>query len=184
MKPKPVKPQPGQESVWDYPRPPRLEKVKKRIRVVFNDVTIADTNQAYRVMETSHPPVYYIPPSDIKMKHLKAESGQSWCEWKGKANYYGIEVDDKYSSRAAWYYPDPTDRFIEIKDYIAFYANKVDASYVDDEKVTHSKENPEHGGGKPGETGIRTLGPRRDNGFRDRPVRPLRHLSEAKYINI
>lgn len=134
--PDPIPPGPGQESVWDYPRPPRLEPVAKRIRVVFNDVTIADTTRAYRVLETSHPPVYYIPPEDILQMCLEPAPGFSWCEWKGQAQYYTVAVGEKKVEGAAWYYADPMPAFTAIKDYVAFYAGQMDACYVDDEKVT------------------------------------------------
>jgi uncharacterized protein (DUF427 family) len=80
--PKRTEPSAGQESVWDYPRPPRLEKVAARLRVIFNHQTIADTTSGYRVLETSHPPVYYIPPNDIAQQYLRTVSGSSWCEFK------------------------------------------------------------------------------------------------------
>lgn len=134
-RPKPVKPGPGQESVWDYPRPPRLEDTSKHIRVVFNGVTIADTRRAKRVLETSHPPVYYIPPEDIKMAYLFAGIGRSLCEWKGNARYYSLRVGDKQVENAAWYYPNPTPAFIRIKEYVAFYPDPMDVCYVDGEKV-------------------------------------------------
>ena len=70
-----IEPGPGQESVWDYPRPPRLEPVRKHIQIVFNGVTLADTRRAYRVLETSHPPVYYLPPDDIQMQYLSPAPG-------------------------------------------------------------------------------------------------------------
>ena len=79
-----IKPNPGQESVWDYPRPPRLEPVTKRLRVLFGGQTIADTTAGYRVLETSHPPVYYLPMEDIRREFLQRESGCSQCEsWRG-----------------------------------------------------------------------------------------------------
>lgn len=132
---KKVKPAAGQESVWDYSRPPRLEKVSKEIKVVFNDETIALTTKAFRVLETSHPPVYYIPPGDIKREFLIPGNGNSFCEWKGSANYYDLKVKDKQVNKAAWYYLNPTDEFLEIKDYVAFYAGKMDGCYVEGEKV-------------------------------------------------
>ena len=135
MKPKPVKPEPGQESVWDYPRPPKLERCNNCIRVIFAGVDIANTTNAFRVLETSHPPVYYIPPEEIHMRYLISEEGRSWCEWKGQGRYYGLKVGDRYVSRAAWYYPEPVERFKAIKNYIAFYAGKVDACYVENEQV-------------------------------------------------
>src|SRR5829696_8230142 len=106
-----IEPAPGQESVWDYPRPPRLEDSERRIKVVFGGVTLAYTTRAKRVLETSHPPVYYIPPEDIRMEHLSpargASGGASFCEWKGAASYYDIEADGRKERRAAWSYPNP-----------------------------------------------------------------------------
>jgi uncharacterized protein (DUF427 family) len=134
-RPVPIKPEPGQESVWDYPRPPRLEPTTKLIEVIFNGVTIAATRQAYRVLETSHPPVYYIPPADIDMAYLQPVAGSSWCEWKGQAVYYTVRVQDKDAPKVAWAYPQPTPAFVAIKDYLAFYAGPMDACLVDGEKV-------------------------------------------------
>jgi uncharacterized protein (DUF427 family) len=136
FKPQIIKPEQGQESVWDYPRPPRLEPVSKRIKIIFNEIAIADTQNAYRVLETSHPPVYYLPPQDIEMEYLQLAEGQSFCEWKGIAGYYNIVVSDRQALKAAWFYSRPTPDFAEIKDYIAFYAHCMDACYVGDEKVT------------------------------------------------
>lgn len=136
FRPKRIEPKPGQESVWDYPRPPRLEPSSKRIQVVFNGVTIADSQRSQRVLETSHPPVYYIPPKDIKMEYLVATNKQSFCEWKGVARYYTVVVGDKQAVNAAWYYPDPTPAFASLKDYVAFYPSPMDACYVDGEQVT------------------------------------------------
>ena len=130
-----IEPNPGQESVWDYPRPPRVEPCSKRIQVVFNEITIADSKRTQRVLETSHPPVYYIPPEDISMEYLQATQGKSFCEWKGNAGYYTVIVGDKQANNAAWYYPNPTVTFASIKDYVAFYPNLMDACYVDGEKV-------------------------------------------------
>lgn len=139
FRPQRIEPQPDQESVWDYPRPPRLEHSLKRIQVIFNGIAIADSKSTYRVLETSHPPVYYIPPEDIKMEYLTAAAGQSFCEWKGVANYYTITVGEKQEKNAAWYYPDPTPTFAAIKDYVAFYPSRMEACYVDGEKVTPQK---------------------------------------------
>jgi uncharacterized protein (DUF427 family) len=130
-----MKPDPGQESVWDYPRPPRLERTNKHIQVVFNEVAIAVSRRAWRVLETSHPPVYYIPPKDIKMDFLQPAPGGSWCEWKGQANYYTIEVGGRAAERVAWSYPGPTAPFRTIKDHIAFYAWAMDKCLVDGELV-------------------------------------------------
>jgi len=130
-----IEPGPGQESVWDYPRPPRLEDSPKAIRVVFNGITIVDTHRAQRVLETSHPPVYYLPPEDIKMEYLVRTTQGSFCEWKGRALYYTVVVGDKQATNAAWSYPSPTPAFASIKDYLAFYPHLMDACYVNDEQV-------------------------------------------------
>ena len=130
-----VTPGPGQESVWDYPRPPRVEDTSKHIQVVFNGVVIAETRRAVRVLETSHPPVYYIPPQDIKMEHLRPASRSSYCEWKGRAAYYTLSVGEKQAENAAWYYPDPTPGLEAIEGHLAFYPHLMDACYVDGERV-------------------------------------------------
>jgi uncharacterized protein (DUF427 family) len=136
MPPQRITPQPGQESVWDYPRPPRLEPVSKHIRIIFNSQTIVDTTAGYRVLETSHPPVYYLPPADIQMQYLQATTRGSFCEWKGNALYYHVIVDNRRIENAAWAYPNPTKNFEPIANYLAFYAQLMDACYVDDELVT------------------------------------------------
>ena len=134
--PQRIEPKPGQESVWDYPRPPRLERSPKQIKIVLHDLTIADSCQTYRVLETSHPPVYYIPREDIAMEYLQlANSRQSFCEWKGFASYYDGVFPDKRENNVAWCYGKPTEYFMPIKDYLAFYPSKMDACYVDGELV-------------------------------------------------
>lgn len=130
-----IPPAPGQESVWDYPRPPRLEETSKHLQVVFNGIPIADTHRAKRVLETSHPPTYYIPPEDIQLEYLVQTPRSSFCEWKGQASYYTVQVGDRQVQNAAWFYTQPTPRFAEIKDYVSFYAHLMDACYVDGEQV-------------------------------------------------
>src|SRR5919109_2606553 len=131
MEQKRIEPQPGQESVWDYPRPPRVEDSAKHIKIVFNNVVIADTRRAKRVIETSSPPVYYIPPEDIKMEHLKRIQKNTICEWKGIASYYTVIVGERQAKNAAWFYLNPTSGYISIKNYVAFYPQRMDACYVD-----------------------------------------------------
>ena len=134
--PERIEPQAGQESVWDYPRPPRLEQSSKHIKIIFNQIVIADSQNTYRVLETSHPPAYYIPTLDIEMKYLqKANATHSFCEWKGFANYYNVVVEDRSAENAAWYYAQPTPNFEPIKNHVAFYPSKMDACYVNDELV-------------------------------------------------
>lgn len=128
-------PGPGQESVWDYPRPPRCEPVRRHIQVTFGGVTIADTRRAVRVLETGHPPVYYIPPSDIAMNHLEPSPKRTFCEWKGTAHYYTVKVGGRTAKGAAFAYEDPEPQFARIMDYIAFYAVPMDSCTVDGEEV-------------------------------------------------
>lgn len=124
------------ENVWDYPRPPALEKVSKRLRVVFNGETVADTKEGYRVLETSHPPVYYIPPNDIKKEFFVPTNRNTFCEWKGDCSYYSLKVGEKTAQNAVWYYPNPTEKFKPIKNFVAFYPGMMDACYVDEEQAT------------------------------------------------
>lgn len=128
--------QPGQESVWDYPRPPRIEPVKKRITIVFDGVRIADTVRAHRVLETSHPPVYYIPEADIRMGALVRIARGSFCEWKGRAHYFDVVHGAKRAPAVAWGYDDPTPAFADLRAHVAFYAGPMDGCFVDDERVT------------------------------------------------
>ena len=127
--------QPGQESVWDYPRPPRVEPTSRRVRVSFNGEVIADSTRALRVLETSHPPTYYIPQADIRMDLLEPTARRSVCEFKGAAGYWTIRVGDRHAEDAAWSYANPARGFEAIGDHLAFYASRVDACYVDDEQV-------------------------------------------------
>lgn len=130
-----IEPGPGQESVWDYPRPPRVEEVSKRIQIVFNGVLIADTVRAKRVLETSHPPVYYIPPEDVHLEYLVEAAGSSVCEWKGRARYHTVAVGSRRAERVAWSYPQPSVGFEAIRGHLAFYAGPMDACTVDGERV-------------------------------------------------
>ncbi|TAD76456.1 MAG: DUF427 domain-containing protein [Oscillatoriales cyanobacterium] len=130
-----IVPGPGQESVWDYPRPPRWEDSGKQIRVELHGVVIAETNRAKRVLETSHPPVYYIPPEDLQQEYFELIARSTFCEWKGVARYYSIQVGDRRVEAAAWFYPAPTAAFAEIANYVAIYPSAVDACYVDGEQV-------------------------------------------------
>jgi uncharacterized protein (DUF427 family) len=131
-----IEPLAGQESVWDYPRPPRLEKVSARLRVIFNGQKIADTVSGYRVLETSHPPVYYFPPQDVAQTLLQEAGGRnSWCEFKGTAKYWTARIDGRTSENVAWSYPTPSPAFAAIAGYLAFYASRVDECWVDDERV-------------------------------------------------
>lgn len=130
-----IVPGPGQESVWDYPRPPRLEPSSRHILVIFDGLTIAESRNTWRVLETSHPPVYYIPRCDIRMEYLMPTARRSFCEWKGNAAYFDLRSEERRSRDAAWTYPQPTARFSAIRDHVAFYASRVDRCVVDGEDV-------------------------------------------------
>ena len=135
-RPVPVTPSPGQESVWDYPRPPRVEPVAERIRVVVGDRVVADTTNAFRVLETAGAPVYYLPPGDIDLSLLRPADRSTVCEWKGTASYFDYDDGDRSIKAVAWTYPTPKPGFEAIADHLAFYASRVDEAWVGDERAT------------------------------------------------
>lgn len=140
-----IAPKPGQESVWDYPRPPRLEPTTRHLRIVFDGEVIADSNRAYRVLETSHPPTYYIPIADFKQGVLVPARGVSHCEFKGTAHYFDILSKNQCATRAAWGYPQPLKPFEVLHGTVSVYAHKMEACFVNDEKVK-SQEGDFYGG--------------------------------------
>jgi uncharacterized protein (DUF427 family) len=125
------------ESVWDYPRPPRLEASQRHLRILHAGVVIADTQRAKRILETSHPPVYYLPQADIAMQYLRSSQRRgTFCEFKGVASYWDLAVPSASPvPDAAWSYAAPSRAYADLKDYLAFYANKVDECWVDGEQV-------------------------------------------------
>ncbi len=135
-RPVPIPPGPGQESVWSYPRPPRVEPVPERIRVVVGGIVIADSIRALRVLETSHPPAYYLPPGDVRTDLLVASPPTTFCEFKGRAVYRtlvlptGLRVPE-----IAWLYPDPAAGYEPLAGHLSFYAGRVDEAWVGDERV-------------------------------------------------
>lgn len=131
-----IRPKDGQESVWDYPRPPRLEPVRATIRVVFAGQTVARSTRGMRVLETSHPPTYYFPSEDVRRDLLEPAHGVSHCEFKGRACYWSLAVGGRRSELAVWSYPEPTPAFMPIACYFAFYPSRVDACFVGDEQAT------------------------------------------------
>lgn len=134
MGPERIEPEPGQESVWDYPRPPRVEASAEHIVVSFEGNVIAETHRALRVLETSQPPAYYIPPGDVRFGGLTESDTFSFCEWKGEASYFDLVVPTKRIEQVGWTYRHPTPPFAELNGYVAFYAQKLDCS-VDGEAV-------------------------------------------------
>lgn len=133
---KPQKPGPGQESVWDYPRPPRVEPVSGRVTVTLGGVRIVDTTSAVRVLETSHPPVYYVPRADVADGAISPAAGDSWCEFKGRAGYLTLTAGATVAERSAWFYPAPTPGYELLVDRIAIYPAAMDQCTVDGEVVT------------------------------------------------
>ncbi len=129
------------ESVWDYPRPPRVEPTSARIVIRLGGEVIADTRDAVRVLETSHPPVYYLPRSAFVPGALEPAEGSSFCEYKGGARYLTVRGGDAVAERAAWYYPSPSAGYEQLADQVAVYPAPMDACEVDGEQVT-----PQDGG--------------------------------------
>ncbi|HEX7473994.1 MAG TPA: DUF427 domain-containing protein [Candidatus Limnocylindrales bacterium] len=131
-----VVPGPGQESVWDYPRPPRVEPVSDRLRVVVAGVTVAATERGFRVLETAGAPVYYFPPEDVRLDLLRTSSQRTECEWKGTARYHTLRLAERTIENLAWSYPEPRFGFESLRDHLAFYAGQVDEAWVGDERAT------------------------------------------------
>jgi uncharacterized protein (DUF427 family) len=127
---------PGQESVWDYPRPAIAEPTPRHICIRHRGIVLADSRGAWRTLETSHPPTYYIPQADIAMELLRPNTARSICEWKGQAVYWDVVIGSERIAGAAWSYPSPTPAFAGIAGHIAFYATPFDAATVDSEQVT------------------------------------------------
>jgi uncharacterized protein (DUF427 family) len=135
MEPRRIAPGPGQESVWDYPRPPRIEPVPERLRIELGGGTVAETTRGWRVLETSSPPVYYLPLADCADGALVPSDGRTFCEWKGVATYWTVRGGDRVEVDAAWGYPEPTPGFEALADAVAFYCGRMDACFVGDERA-------------------------------------------------
>jgi uncharacterized protein (DUF427 family) len=134
-KPQRIVPKPGQESVWDYPRPPRIESVHARVTIELGGQLIADTTRAVRVLETSHPPAFYLPPEDFVAGALMLAAGSSFCEFKGEAAYYDLVGGDLVAPSAGWFYPEPSRRFVSIAGFVSVYPGRMDRCTVDGEQV-------------------------------------------------
>lgn len=129
------------ESVWDYPRPPRIEPNNESIRATHAGVIFLETNQSFRVLETSHPPAYYLPFDAFKNCQLVPVTGSSFCEFKGAAQYFDLVIGDTVVPRFGWQYPNPTKNFTDIAETISFYPGLVDEVLVNDEKVIPQEGN-------------------------------------------
>jgi uncharacterized protein (DUF427 family) len=126
----------GDESVWDYPRPPLVVPSGSRITVAFGGRILADSTHTVRVLETSHPPVYYIPFDDVAADLVEATDGESWCEWQGHARYWSLRLGDRRSPKAGWSYPSPSPGFGALAGRVAFYPSRTDGCQIDGEPVT------------------------------------------------
>ncbi len=133
--PVPDVPRAGQESVWDYPRPPRVEPTSESLEVWLGGVLVAASNRSLRVLETSHPPAYYLPAADFIPGALSATEGSSWCEFKGEATYFDIHGGDAVAPRAAWTYLRPSPGFEVIAGLVAVMPGAMDRCTVDGEVV-------------------------------------------------
>ena len=136
VRPERIPPGPGQESVWDYPRPPRIEPVADRVRVLFGGLVVADSTSALRVLETSQAPAIYVPPSDVVMSALSRTATSSFCEWKGSATYWTLKVGVAESVDAAWSYESPTEGFEAISGHLSFYPARVDEAWIGPHRAT------------------------------------------------
>ncbi|WP_394729745.1 DUF427 domain-containing protein [Altererythrobacter sp. GH1-8] len=126
---------PGQESVWDYPRPAICEPTQRRIQIIHRGATLLDSCKAWRTLETSHPPTYYIPRSDIAMDLLSRNRRRSLCEWKGQASYWDVEIEGDRFEATAWCYEKPTSSFAPIAGYLAFYPEPFNQCLVDGHEI-------------------------------------------------
>jgi uncharacterized protein (DUF427 family) len=135
MRPERIEPGPGQESVWDYPRPPAVDPTDAHVVVRFGGAVVADTRGAIRVLETSQPPAFYLPPDDVDTSLLVPSAHRTFCEWKGVATYASVRVGDRVAADSAWTYLEPTRGFAAITGYWAFYAQRMDECTVDGEVV-------------------------------------------------
>lgn len=134
--PERIVPGPGQESVWDYPRPPRIEPVPERLRVVVDGKILAETTRGLRVLETAGAPVYYFPAEDVRMDRIGASSHGSFCEWKGNASYVTYAPGARRIDNIGWRYLAPKLGYESITGYLAFYAGRVDEAWVGEERAT------------------------------------------------
>ncbi len=136
----------ARESVWDYPRPPRVEPTERAVRIEFGGQTVAESARALRVLETASPPTVYVPMVDVRMDLLRALDGErSVCEWKGGASYFDVVVADEVAPAAAWYYPSPRERYSVLAEHVSFYPGRIDAAYLGDERV-RPQAGPFYGG--------------------------------------
>jgi uncharacterized protein (DUF427 family) len=154
VRPTPQQPGPGQESVWDYPRPPRVEQSDSLVEIRLGGRVVARTTEAMRVLETSHPPTFYLPVAAFAEGVLRPAAGSSYCEWKGDASYLDVVTQARTAARAGWTYPRPSPGFEALVDHVAVMPGAMDACTVDGELVV-----PQQGGFYGGWITSRVVGP-------------------------
>ena len=157
-----IDPKPGQESVWDYPRPPRLSRDTREVVVRWGTIEVARTRRAIRVLETAHPPSFYLPWEDVAQHLFEQAPGSSVCEWKGPARYWSLVDGERRLRSAAWSYPQPLSGAEELATCVAFYAAALECRV--DDALVRSQPGGFYGGwitselvgpfkGEPGSTG-------------------------------
>ena len=149
-----VQPGPGQRSVWDFPRPPAIEQWHEHVVVRLGGIVVAETTEAWSVLETSHPPTYYLPPAAWVDGALRPAAGSSYCEWKGDAHYLDVVAGDAVAERAAWGYAAPVPTYAALRDHVAVYPSAMDSCTVDGVPVE-----PQPGGFYGGWVTPRVVGP-------------------------
>ncbi len=127
-------PGPGQESVWDYPRPPALVRDERLVRVCIGDRVLAESASCFRVLETASAPTFYLPAGDVDQALLRASATRSFCEWKGVASYWTVIDGERELVDAGWSYPEPSAAFAAVAGYFSFYPSRLDC-FVGDERV-------------------------------------------------
>jgi uncharacterized protein (DUF427 family) len=133
-------PGPGQESVWDYPRPPIVVADARKVEVAYRGREIAASTRTLRILETAGPPTFYVPEDDVDLGSLVAATGTSWCEWKGTAQYWRLVFVEAPNVAVAWSYPDPNPAFTVIAGFISFYPGRLACT------VTGERVQPQPGG--------------------------------------
>ena len=118
-----------------FPRPPAIEPVPARVRVVLGGQEIAATDAAWRILETYHQQTYYIPRDAFASGVLAPSRRTSFCEWKGVASYVTLTAGDRIEPDVGWTYPDPNPAYAALRDHVALYAGRMDACFVGDERV-------------------------------------------------
>ena len=134
------------EHVSEYPRPPAVVPCERRVRVELGGELLVDSTSALRVLETTHPPTIYVPRDDVRQEFLEPSAHRTtWCEFKGTAHYIDARAGDRYVEAVAWTYPQPSAGYEALRDRVAFYVSRVDAAWLDDERV-RAEESDFYGG--------------------------------------